>query len=82
MVNAECSTSSATNRHILLEGANTRVIEVVAWLDPQGSDVVIVLNVGGVCVWRDCFRNLGAEGFDARAANLRHGSLASEMSNV
>lgn len=79
MVNTDIAPSPHFPQQIMLPAASGSVIEVAGWLDPRQIDVVIAVNVAGICVWRTVVRGIGAQDFYARAANLEVSAARSEV---
>jgi hypothetical protein len=57
------------NTHISLTGSGGQTVEVAAWLCSGGSDLIVTVNVAGVCVHRQKLTGLGLHSFDALVAN-------------
>lgn len=82
MVNSNIAPSSQNSQQIMLPAASGGMIEVAGWLDPRQIDVVIAVNVAGICVWRTVVRGIGAQDFDARGANLEVSTARREVADA
>lgn len=82
MVNRDIKSSPHSLQQIMLPAASGSVIEVAGWLDPGRIDVIIAVNVAGICVWRAVVRGIGSLDFDPRAANLEMVSARREVADA
>lgn len=82
MVNTDIVPSPGAPQQIMLHAANGSVIEVAGWLDPRRIDVVIALNVAGICIWRTVVRDVGSLKFDPGAANLMVATTQPEVADA